>query len=80
MTDATGHRDRTGVDPLNSTGITMNGIPTNHYQFQNPQTGKFEVVKVMPAGTPDEVVREFDSFLELQNWVNDQWNQHGYLS
>ena len=80
MTDATGHRDRPGVGAMNSTGITMNGTPTSHYQFQNPQTGKFEVVKVMPAGTPDEVVREFDSFLELQNWVNDEWNRCGHLS
>ncbi len=67
MTDATGHRDRPGIGPLNSTGIAMNGNPTNHYQFQSPQTGTFEVVKVMPAGTPDEVAKEFDSLFKLHN-------------
>ena len=80
MTDETGHMDRPGAGPLNSMSITMNGLPTNHYHHLNPQTGKFEVVKAMPPGTRDVVIQEFDSLFDLRNWVNDQWNKHGFLS
>jgi hypothetical protein len=72
--------DRPGAGPLNSINIAMGGIPTSHYQHHNPETGKFEVVKGMPAGTPDLVVKEFDSLFDLQGWVSDRWAAHGTLS
>jgi hypothetical protein len=75
MADATGHMDRPGAGPLNSANIKMGGIPTNHYWFNNPETGLFEVVKGMPAGTNDVVVKEFTSMMDLQNWVSDAWSK-----
>jgi hypothetical protein len=58
----------------------MGGVPTGHYQHLNPQSGRFEVVKSMPAGMPDRVVQEFGSISDLISWVNEQWNNHGFLS
>ena len=40
---------------------------------------RYEVVKAMPAGTADVVVREFPNMLDLQNWVNEEWNRRGSL-
>jgi hypothetical protein len=80
MSDQTGHMDRPGAGPLNSANISMSGIPTNHYWHHNPETGRYEVVRSMPAGTPDVVVREFGSFADLQAWVNDEWMRTGRLS
>jgi hypothetical protein len=59
MADATRHRDRPNVGPLNSAQINLGGAPTNYYWYQNDQTGKCELVRTMPPGTPDQVVQEF---------------------
>ena len=80
MSDATGHMDRPGAGPLNSANIVIGAIPTNHYWHHNPETGKYEVVRSMPSGTPDVVVREFNNFSDLQTWTADEWNKHGCLS
>jgi hypothetical protein len=42
MSDATGHMDRPEAGPMS----------TNHYRHENPETGKIEVVKGNPPGTP----------------------------
>jgi hypothetical protein len=75
MSDATGHMDRPGSGSLNSASIVMNGIPTNHYHHHNPHTSLYEVVRAMPPGTPDIVIKEFSSFPDLRNWVNEEWNR-----
>jgi hypothetical protein len=79
MADATGHRDRPNAGPLNSAQIRMNGILTNYYWYQNESSHRYEVVRAMPAGTGDVVVKEFTNMLDLQNWVNEEWNRGGNL-
>ena len=79
MADATGHRDRPNAGALNSSQIAVHGIATNYYWYQNETTGKYEVVKAMPAGERDQVVREFGNMLDLQNWVNEKSHGSGGL-
>lgn len=73
MSDAAGHRDRPNAGPLNSSQIALGGISTNYYWYQNEASGRYEVVRGMPAGTPDVVVKEFTDIPDLQNWVNEEW-------
>jgi hypothetical protein len=64
MADATGHRDRPNVGPLNSAQIAVHGIATNYYWYHNETTGKYEVVNAMPAGERDQVVKESGNMLD----------------
>ena len=72
MADATGHMDRPGAGPL-SVNEFVNGIPTNHYTHPNPETGKIEVVKISPPGTPDKVVKEFPDRASAREWLATEW-------
>lgn len=72
MSDATGHMDRPGAGPF-STNEFVDGIPTNHYTHENPQTGKVEVVRVNPPGIPDMVVNEFSDRAAARLWLGDEW-------
>ena len=58
MTDATGHMNRPGAGP-SSYSLSLNGIPINHYINNNPQTGRVEIVKPMPPGVDDWLVKDF---------------------
>lgn len=80
MSDATGGKNRPGAGPINSHDIYMDGVRTGHYSHHNPETGKYEVVRAMPSGIPDAVVREFDSYFELQVWANGKWSRTGRIS
>lgn len=77
MSDAIGLWDRPEAGPPNSASIIIDRTYTDHYWHHNPETGKFGVVRWMPSGTPDLVLREFDSFLELWSWTNAQWCMYG---
>ncbi len=72
MTDATGHMDRPGAGPQ-STNEFVNGIPTNHYTHENPETGLIEVVRGNPPGVPDTVVKEFSDRLTARLWIRDEF-------
>ena len=72
MSDATGHMDRPGAGPQ-STNEFVNGIPTNHYTHENPETGKIEVVRINPPGTPDTVVRKFSDRSTARQWLAEEW-------
>jgi hypothetical protein len=72
MSDATGHMDRPGAGPF-STNEFVDGVPTNHYTHENPETGRIEVVKSNPSGVPDAVVREFDDRGAARLWIRDEW-------
>lgn len=74
MSDATGHMDRPGAGPLNSASIAFCGILTNHYSFENPETGLFEIVKGMPSGTRDQVIKIFSSRPDLENWARSEFD------
>ncbi|MGH9418540.1 MAG: hypothetical protein ACRD3J_01090, partial [Thermoanaerobaculia bacterium] len=71
MTDSTGHMDRPGAGPF-STNEFVDGIPTNHYTHENPETRKIEVVKSNPPGVPDSVVKEFDDRGAARLWIRDE--------
>ena len=72
MADATGHMDRPGAGP-DSVNELVNGIPTNHYTHPNPDTGRIELVRGMPPGTRDEVVKEFADLASARRWLAQEW-------
>ncbi len=72
MTDAIGHADRPGAGPLSAVEV-VNGIPSNHYTHENPETGMFEVVKINPPGTLDTVVKEFSDRISAKLWIHEEW-------
>jgi hypothetical protein len=72
MSDATGHMDRPGAGPM-STNEFVGSIPTNHYTHEDPETGRIEVVKGNPPGTPDTVVREFGDRTTAREWIREEF-------
>jgi len=72
MSDATGHKDRPGVG-LSSTTEIVDGIPTNHYTHENPETGRIEVVRGNPPGFSDTVVKEFSDRTTARLWLRNEW-------
>lgn len=73
MSDATGHRDKPNVGPLNSAQIAMGGVPTNYYWYRN-EAGQYEVVKANPPGTLDTTEATFASWSDLMTWCQTQWS------
>jgi hypothetical protein len=72
MSDATGHIDRPGAGPL-SINEFVNGIPTNHYTHENPETGLIELVRSNPPSTPDTVVKQLGDRAAARIWLRDEW-------
>jgi hypothetical protein len=72
MTDVTGHMDRPGAGPF-STNEFVNGVPTNHYTHENPETGRIEVVRANAPGVPDAVVKEFGDRGAARLWVREEF-------
>lgn len=72
MTDPTGHKDRPGAGPF-STTLTVAGIATNYYINNNPETGKVEIAKAMPAGTQDALVKDFTDSGAAREWFTSEW-------
>lgn len=75
MSDAAGRMDRPGASPF-STNEFVDGIPTNHYTHDNPETGRTEVVKINPPGIPDLVVKEFSDRTTARQWLREEWLNH----
>jgi len=72
MSDVTGHKGRPGVG-LSSTTEVVDGIPTNHYTHENPESGRIEVVRGNPPGVPDTVVKEFSDRTNARLWLRGEW-------
>lgn len=72
MSDATGHMDRPGDGPSSSMMYIRN-IPINHYIHDNPAIGVVEVVRPMPPGVPDRVVKEFANRTDAWSWAETEW-------
>ena len=64
--------DRPGAGPL-STNEFVDGVPTNHYTHENPETGRIEVVKVSSPGVPDVVVKEFGDRGSARLWIREEF-------
>jgi hypothetical protein len=47
--------------------MAIGGIPINHYINHNPKTGRVEIVKPMPPGSPDALVKDFPD--EASAWA-----------
>jgi len=73
MTDATGHMNRPGAGP-SSYSLSLNGIPINHYINHNPQTGRVEIVKPMPPGVDDLLVKDFPDEGSARVWATIELN------
>jgi len=74
MADSTGHMDRPGAGP-SSAMMYINSIPTNHYINHNPQSGRVEIARPMPPGTPDELVMDFATTEEAWAWASAKWGE-----
>jgi hypothetical protein len=72
MTDETGHMNRPGAGP-HSAMMSIDGIPINHYINNNPNTGLVEIVRPMPPGTMDGVVKEFTDRASAWEWAEREW-------
>jgi hypothetical protein len=72
MSDETGHMDRPGAGPF-STNEFVDGVPTNHYTHENPDTRQIEVVRSKPPGVPDVVVKVFPDRISARLWIKDEW-------
>jgi hypothetical protein len=51
----------------------IGGIPINHYINHNPETGRVEIVKPMPAGTLDELVKDFPDETSAWAWAESEF-------
>jgi len=58
MTDARGQKDRPGAGSY-CLEIQVDGAPINCYFNSHPTTGRVEIVKIMPRGYPDELLKDF---------------------
>ncbi len=69
MTDKTGHADKPGAGPFDAQYVCSHGTPTAYYTYEN-RAGRFEAVKVSPAGMPDVTVADgFASRVQAMQWI-----------
>ena len=72
MADETGHMDRPGAGPW-SVNQAVGGVLTGYYTHPNSETGRVELVKGNPPGTPDTVVKEFSNTDAACLWLQTEW-------
>lgn len=72
MSDATGHMNRPGAGPFSSS-MSIGGIPLNCYLNHNPQSGRVEIAKPMPPGTPDALLKDFSSTSAAWAWAEEEF-------
>jgi hypothetical protein len=51
----------------------IDGIPLNYYINDNPVTGRVEIVRPMPAGTLDELVKDFSDKASAWAWAEAEF-------
>jgi hypothetical protein len=71
MTDASGKKDRPGSGSF-SQEMFVEGAPLNCYLNCHPDTGRVEIVRIMPPGVPDELVKDFASEDAAWAWVRGE--------
>jgi hypothetical protein len=72
MTDEDGRRNRPGAGS-HSLEMRVEGAPINCYLNHHPETGRVEVVKQMPRGVPDKLLKDFDQEDEAWAWVGNEY-------
>jgi hypothetical protein len=71
MTDSAGQKDRPGAGSY-SLEMNVEGMHINCYLNHSPATGTAEVVRMMPSGVPDELVKAFPNEEEAWAWVRNE--------
>jgi hypothetical protein len=74
MTDSTGHLNRSGIATTSASTMTIEGIPLNHYILENSVTGRVEIIKPLPPGTEDRLVKDFTSATEAWAWATAEFH------
>jgi hypothetical protein len=71
MTDEAGRKNRPGAGSY-SLEMQVEGVPINCYLNANPVTGRVEIVKMMPPGYLDQLVKDFASEDEAWAWARNE--------
>jgi hypothetical protein len=53
--------------------MSIGGTPINHYINHNPQTGRVEIVKPMPPGQADQLVKDFPNEPSAWAWAEAEF-------
>jgi hypothetical protein len=72
MTDSAGQKNRPGAGSY-SLEMRVEGIPINCYLNHHPETGRVEIVKMMPRGVPDRLVKDFSDDDSAWAWVRNEY-------
>jgi hypothetical protein len=72
MTGASGHMNRPGAGAF-SFNMSIDGIPSNVYINDSPETGKVEIAKPAPPGQLDELVQEFSNRHSAWAWAESEF-------
>jgi hypothetical protein len=72
MTDSAGQKDRPGAGSY-SLEMRVEGLPINCYLNHHPKTGKVEIVRMMPRGVPDQLVKDFSDEDSAWAWVRNEY-------
>jgi len=68
VTDAAGRKDRPGAGS-HCEEMLIEGNPLNCYLNYNPETERVEVVRIMPPGVPDQLLRDFPDEESAWAWT-----------
>ena len=71
MTDAAGGKDRPGAGPY-CEELFADGVPLNCYLNFNPESGRVEIVRIMPTGVQDELVHDFADEDAAREWIRHE--------
>jgi hypothetical protein len=72
MTTRAGQKNRPGAGSY-SLEMRVEGLPFNSYLNHHPRTGRAEIVKMMPRGDPDQLVKDFADEDSAWAWVRNEY-------
>lgn len=72
MTDATGRKDRPGAGS-HCEEMLIDGIPLKCYLNFNPESGRVEIVRIMPNGVSDQLVNDFPDEESAWAWTRAEF-------
>jgi hypothetical protein len=71
MTDSAGGRNRPGAGP-HCEELFADGVALNCYLNYNPKSERVEIVRKMPAGAQDELVKDFADEDSAREWIRHE--------
>jgi hypothetical protein len=74
MTDNGGQKNRPGAGS-HSLEMHVEGLPINCYLNNDPISGRVEIVKMMPRGHLDRLVKDFASEDDAWAWARNEVRQ-----